>query len=291
MREFLSKSIAGGLSAGVVLLWWPVLFEDVDTVTSWFVRGVAWTVCFELLLFALIPFERALWETAHGERIARTGGQRRLAAPLGLAPAPHGRLSAVATVALAVPVVLLVAGLHKQAPARAEAPRRRPIKVVRVTKVVRPVTVKRIVEQTPVQQEYAPAPQQAAPAPVPPRTTEKPNERPHRRGTAPPRWSARPHRRSRPRPRRTAHRADGALRGLNLRSGLSRSASLSLSCCATRRPPSRRRLPLQSRRPGKRRPPRHGPTAGGLGLRAGAAASIRGRPRRSSWRCCSRPST
>ena len=63
MREFLSKSIAGGLSAGVVLLWWPVLFAEVDTVTSWFVRGVAWTVCFELLLVALIPFERALWET------------------------------------------------------------------------------------------------------------------------------------------------------------------------------------------------------------------------------------
>ena len=71
MREFLSKSIAGGLSAGVVLLWWPVLFAEVDTVTSWFVRGVAWTVCFELLLVALIPFERALWETAHGERVAR----------------------------------------------------------------------------------------------------------------------------------------------------------------------------------------------------------------------------
>ena len=74
VREFLSKSIAGGLSAGVVLLWWPVLFDEVDTVTSWFVRGVAWTVCFELLLVALIPFERALWETARGERISRTMG-------------------------------------------------------------------------------------------------------------------------------------------------------------------------------------------------------------------------
>jgi len=68
VRELLSKSIAGGLSAGVVLLWSPVLFEEVDTVTAWFARGVAWTVCFELLLFALIPFERALWDTARGER-------------------------------------------------------------------------------------------------------------------------------------------------------------------------------------------------------------------------------
>jgi hypothetical protein len=176
VREFLSKSIAGGLSAGVVLLWWPVLFAEVDTVTSWFVRGVAWTVCFELLLVALIPFERALWETGRGERISRTMGSAGMRLHSGSHRRRISRLSAVATMALAVPVVLLVAGLHKQAPARAEAPAA-PIKVVRVTKVVRPVTVKRIIERTPVQQGYpTPAPQQAAPAPVPPRTTEKPKE-------------------------------------------------------------------------------------------------------------------
>ena len=174
MREFLSKSIAGGLSAGVVLLWWPVLFQEVDTVTSWFVRGVAWTVCFELLLVALIPFERALWETTHGERISRSMGSAGLRLHAGSPRRRMSRLSAVATIALAIPVVLLAAGLHKQAPAHAEAPNTRPIKVVRVTKVVRPVTVKRIVERAPVQSEYAPAPQQAAPAPVPPRATEKP---------------------------------------------------------------------------------------------------------------------
>lgn len=175
MREFLSKSIAGGLSAGVVLLWWPVLFAEVDTVTSWFVRGVAWTVCFELLLVALIPFERALWETGRGERISRTMGSAGIRLHSGSRRRRMSRLSAVATMALAVPVVLLVAGLHKQAPAHAEAPAA-PIKVVRVTKVVRPVTVKRIIEQTPVQQGYpTAAPQQAAPAPVPPRTTEKPS--------------------------------------------------------------------------------------------------------------------
>jgi hypothetical protein len=173
VREFLSKSIAGGLSAGVVLLWWPVLFDQVDTVTSWFVRGVAWTVCFELLLVALIPFERALWETTRGERISRTVGSAGVRLHSGSPRRRISRLTAVATAALAVPVVLLVAGLHKQAPAHAEAPVR-PIKVVRVTKVVRPVTVKKIVEQTPVQLEYVPAPQQATPAPVPPRTTEKP---------------------------------------------------------------------------------------------------------------------
>ncbi len=174
MREFLSKSIAGGLSAGVVLLWWPVLFEQVDTVTSWFVRGVAWTVCFELLLVALIPFERALWETTRGERLSRTMGTAGVRLNSGSPRRRLSRVSAVATMALAIPVVLLVAGLHHQAPAQAETPTKRPIKVVRVTKVVRPVTVKKIIEQTPTQQEYAPVVRQSAPAPVPPRTTEKP---------------------------------------------------------------------------------------------------------------------
>ena len=169
MRAFLSKSVAGGLSAGVVLLWSPVLFDEVDTVTSWFVRGVAWTVCFELLLVALMPFERALWETANGERIVRRMGSAGSRLHSGSHRRRMGRLSAVAGVALVVPVVLLVAGLHKQAAVHSQASAVSPIKVVRVTKIVRPVTVKRVVERA-----STPAPPQAAPAPLPPRTTEKP---------------------------------------------------------------------------------------------------------------------
>ncbi len=175
VREFLSKSIAGGLSAGVVLLWWPVLFEEIDTVTSWFVRGVAWTICFEVLLLALLPFERALWETARGERITRRMGYAGSRLHAGSNRRRMGRLSAVATVAVAVPVALLVAGLHEQAPARAEAAPVRPIKVVRVTKVVRPVTVKRVIERAPISGQPVITPQEpAAPAPAPPRVTEEP---------------------------------------------------------------------------------------------------------------------
>ena len=180
MREFLSKSIAGGLSAGVVLLWWPVLFEDVDTVTSWFVRGVAWTLLFELLLVALIPFERALWETPHGERISRRVGSAGTRLHSGSHRRRMGRLTAVATLALAVPLVLVMAGLNEQTPARAEA---QPVKVVRVTKVVRPVTVKRVVQRAPISGQpvvATPAPQQISPVPVPPRVTEKPAPRPGR---------------------------------------------------------------------------------------------------------------
>jgi hypothetical protein len=177
VREFLSKSIAGGLSAGVVLLWWPVLFEDVDTVTSWFVRGVAWTVSFELLLLALVPFERALWETAHGERLTRTVGNAGSRLHSGSYRRRIGRLSFIATAGLALPVVLLVTGLSQQAPAQAEAKPPAPVKVVRVTKVVRPVTVKRIVERAPISGQpvvSTPSPQPDPPAPVPPRTTEEP---------------------------------------------------------------------------------------------------------------------
>ncbi len=164
MREFLSKSIAGGLSAGVVLLWWPVLFEDVDTVTSWFVRGAAWTVCFELLLVALQPFERALWETAHGERIYSRVGAAGSRLHSGSHRRRMGRLSAVATVALVVPVALLVMGLQEHMPASAEAKPVRPIKVVRVTKVV---NVKRVVRRAPISsQPVTSAPVEAAAAPV-----------------------------------------------------------------------------------------------------------------------------
>jgi len=179
VREFLSKSIAGGLSAGVVLLWWPVLFEDVDTVTSWFVRGVAWTLLFELLLVALVPFERALWETAHGERISRRVGSAGTRLHSGSHRRRMGRLSAVATIALSVPAVLVMAGLNEQTPARAKA---QPVKVVRVTKVVRPVTVKRVVQRAPIsgQPVVTPASPQTSPVPVPPRVTEKPAPRPGR---------------------------------------------------------------------------------------------------------------
>jgi hypothetical protein len=139
VRELLSKSIAGGLSAGVVLLWSPVLFEDVATLTSWLVRGVAWTVWFELILVAIRPLERAMWETDRGERIQSRVGAAGSRLQSGSHRRRVGRLSAVATAALAVPVALLVTGLQQDAPAQAEVRVGTPIKVVRVTKVVKVV--------------------------------------------------------------------------------------------------------------------------------------------------------
>jgi hypothetical protein len=149
VRELISKSIAGGLSAGVVLLWWPVLFDEVDTVTAWFVRGVVWTVGFELLLFALMPFERALWETPRGARLHSRVGAANSRLHSGPPRRRLGRLSAVATVALVVPVALLVTGLREQAPARADTAVVRPVKVVRVTKVVKVVQRAPVVSREP----------------------------------------------------------------------------------------------------------------------------------------------
>jgi hypothetical protein len=126
---------------------------------------------------ALVPFERALWDTAHGERIARRVGNAGSRLHSGSHRSRIGRLSAVAALALAIPVALVVAGLGEQAPARAEAQPVRPINVVRVTKVVRPVTVKRVIERAPVSGQpivTSPAPEQSAPTPVPPRVTEQP---------------------------------------------------------------------------------------------------------------------
>jgi hypothetical protein len=163
VRQFLSKSIAGGLSAGVVLLWWPVLFERVDTVTSWLVRGVVWTVLLEVLLLALAPVERALWETGRGERLAVRVGAAHSRLHSGTARRRWGRLSALASVAFVIPVALMVMGLQEQAPARAEAPPKR-VKVVRVTKVVK---VRKVVQGAPVVSRpvvTSTAPSAAAPA-------------------------------------------------------------------------------------------------------------------------------
>lgn len=170
MRQLLSKSIAGGLSAGVVLLWWPVLFRDVDTVSSWFVRGVAWTVCFELLMFALIPFERALWETSRGERLAGRVGEAQSRLHAGSHRRRMSRLSAVATFAMAVPVALLVTGLQ-QHPTTSAGRHVKPVKVVRVTKVVKveKVVPARAPVQGPVEVSTRPAEAAARPIQVPTR--------------------------------------------------------------------------------------------------------------------------
>lgn len=171
----LSKCVAGGFSAGVVLLWWPLLVPG-DSLTAWLSRGVAFTLAFELLLLGLRPLEHALWATRRGtrlrtrldaiaERLSSGDTVRRL-----------GSTATLAAVAVAVPAVLITAGLHERprddGQQRARAPR-----VVRITKVVRPVKVERIVESAPVTTTPAATPTRSPVAPsrpTRPKRTSKP---------------------------------------------------------------------------------------------------------------------
>jgi hypothetical protein len=161
VRQLGSKLFAGGLSAGVILLWWPMFFPT-DSVTTWLCRGVAWTLCFELLLLALSPFEEALWSTHHGERLSRRAQaasarlhhehpRRRL-----------GRFGVLAGVALAVPLALIALGVSSNIPTHTPSTPK-VTQVTRVVRVVKPVRVERVVrirtvsKAVPMDTTYSPA--------------------------------------------------------------------------------------------------------------------------------------
>jgi hypothetical protein len=156
--RLLSKIVAGGLSAGVILLWWPLVFPS-DTVESWLVRGVLWTLCFELMLHAFAPLEESLWRTRAARRLAEqahAAGER-----LG-ADSPdtrrRGRM-AVAFFALLVPLTLLAtAPAHRLSPKPAAASVRHVTEVKRVVRVERrSVTVPRAARGVPARPSRAQA--------------------------------------------------------------------------------------------------------------------------------------
>jgi hypothetical protein len=156
LDNLLSKVIAAGLAAGVFLLWWPAHLPS--TGVPWLVlRGLAWTLAFEILVLSFVPFERmatrALVRRREDSRAARV--RRRLAA----APAPARASGAVmlAFTGLLLPGLLL---LHSgRLPAVQPA--------AHTTKVVRKVVVRRVVhEKTVVVREAAPAPYAVSAAPA-----------------------------------------------------------------------------------------------------------------------------
>jgi hypothetical protein len=153
LDNLLSKVIAAGLAAGVFLLWWPAHLPS--TRVPWLVlRGLAWTLAFEVLVLCFVPLEgmatRALRRRREG-RAARV--RRRLAAAP--APARAGGAVMLAFTGLLLPGLLL---LHSgRLPADQPA--------AHTTKVVRKVVVRKVVhERTVVVREPAPA---AAAAPRP----------------------------------------------------------------------------------------------------------------------------
>jgi hypothetical protein len=180
--NFVAKLIAGGLSAAVILVWWPTVFPG-DSVTSWLARGVAWTLAFELFATAFTPLERALWQTSPGRRLR----DRALRQAHGL---PLGRSATIACSALAVVGVLLTIAPDHPRKRVAAAPQR-VTEVHRVVRVVRrPVEVTRVVAADRGPAAGAPAVTSPAHTRVPGRS--KPADRSAPRPTSAPRREQQP---------------------------------------------------------------------------------------------------
>jgi hypothetical protein len=194
VREIVSKLIAGGLSAAVVLLWWPVFFPA-DTVESWLIRGVVWTLTFELLVLTLLPLERALWDTAPARRAH--GKARDLTTRVSVAAPPvrRLRLAAPALLAVSVPVALLLSGPAERLGSALPA-------ATKVTEVKRIVKVEKRIKVVPVERAAAVSPTRGYNAGVPqlvPRRRAAATRPAPRRRTAAPR-TAPPHRTAGPAP-------------------------------------------------------------------------------------------
>ena len=134
MLGLIPKVLAGGLSAGIFLLWWPA--HVTATGSEWlFVRGILWSLAFEILLAAYSPVEKAVVGAVRA-REPRRLGTRRVA-----------RVLTFAAVAVAVPLVMLAGSRRPPAaaPARAAAPKvvvkreivKREVVIRRVSRVVR----------------------------------------------------------------------------------------------------------------------------------------------------------
>jgi hypothetical protein len=153
LDNLLSKVTAAGLAAGVFLLWWPAHLPS--TGVQWLVlRGLAWTLAFEVLALSFVPLERMATRALTRRRA--TGRADRVRSRLAAAPAPARASGAVmlAFTGLLLPGLLLLHTGHLPAQPAAHT-----------TQVVRRVVVRKVVrEKTVVVREAA----AQAPAPVRP---------------------------------------------------------------------------------------------------------------------------
>lgn len=133
MSGLIPKVLAGGLSAGIFLLWWPA--HVTATGSEWlFVRGILWSLAFEILLLAYSPVEKAVIGAVRAREPRRLGTAR------------VARGLTFAAVAVAIPLVMLAGSRPPAAaPARAAAPKvivkreivKREVVVRRVSRVLR----------------------------------------------------------------------------------------------------------------------------------------------------------
>src|SRR5436305_2191376 len=137
-----------------------------DSVTTWLCRGIAWTLCFELLLVAFSPFELALWSTHRGERISQRMEAKKALLDHDSAKRRIGRRAALAVGALAMPLALIAVGVGSHIPTSHAAGPPKVTQVTRVVRVVKPVRVQRVVKIRTVAQEVPVRTYVASPAPV-----------------------------------------------------------------------------------------------------------------------------
>jgi hypothetical protein len=157
--NLLSKVIAAGLAAGVFLLWWPAHLPSAGV--QWLVlRGVAWTLAFEVLVLSFAPLEQMAARALARRRAAAQA--RRVRGVLAAAPASARKGGAVllACTGLLVPALLLA---HADRPPA--KPAARPVTVVRKV-VVRRQVVRRETVVVRVPAAARPATPYTTPAPA-----------------------------------------------------------------------------------------------------------------------------
>jgi hypothetical protein len=165
LNNLISKVLAAGLAAGIFLLWWPAHLPSAGV--EWLVlRGLAWTLAFEILVLSFCPLENLATRSLARRRAA--GQAERVRGLLAAAPSQAKTSGAVllAFTGLLLPGLLLAHAGHLPA-----KPQPRPAQVVRKI-VVRKVVKRTVVVHAPATVVRAPAPVAAA-APVKPAATAK----------------------------------------------------------------------------------------------------------------------
>jgi hypothetical protein len=166
LNNLISKVLAAGLAAGIFLLWWPAHLPS--TGVEWLVlRGLAWTLAFEILVLSFCPLENLATRSLARRRAV--GQAERVRGLFAAAPSQAKTSGAVllAFTGVLLPGLLLAHAGHL--PAR---PQPRPTQVVRKI-VVRKVVKRTVVVHAPATVVREPARPVAAAAPVTPVATPK----------------------------------------------------------------------------------------------------------------------
>jgi hypothetical protein len=182
LKHLTSKLLAGGLTAGVVLIWWPSHYPTTG-IEALVARGILATLGFELMLLAFAAVEdRVLGRLSRRSARLQRLRERAAATPR---PARTGFVLAAGGVALVVPVLALASA---GSPRVTQAHATQVVQPVR-ERVVRQVVVKRRVihDEVVVAAPSTPPATAAAPAAasVPAATTTKARPRTERRSAQP----------------------------------------------------------------------------------------------------------